>query len=133
MANRPSLSLGTWERQKEAHGTLAKDIDEAINIFVKSLGDIADRYKWCIVFFSTSGTVLGLTQNHSSRDCMQVLTSLGINKKLTKGPTTMYGAFFAKKLKEVNKGMCFLPIIRTFDRLNILYVRQRTWAFNHPS
>jgi hypothetical protein len=58
--------------------------------------------------------VCKLTYNCSSKDYMQILAIIGNVKKFIKGPTTMYGAFVSKKLKEANEGMLSIQI---FDRV----------------
>lgn len=52
---------------------------------------------------------------------MLTLAGLGSYKKLTKRPTTKYGAFCSKRLEEENKGMLFPSLlIRSFNRRYIL-------------
>ena len=59
MANRPSMSSEALERQKEARGALAKDVDEALQAFMKTLNDIAMMHGRCVApFFQTSCTTL---------------------------------------------------------------------------
>jgi len=59
-----------------------------------------------------------LTCNHSSKGHVQTLAGFGNVKKLAKGPTTMYGAFVSRRLKEENEGKLSVPIYDVFDQLN---------------
>src|SRR6266850_2931379 len=68
MADRPMVPSETRKRQKEARDKLACEINDAVDVFMKTLDNLADKHGQCVTLLPF-GNIASLTPNflHSKR------------------------------------------------------------------
>jgi len=96
----------TRKRQKEARDKLACEINDAVDVFMKTLDNLADKHGQCVTLLPF-GNIASLTPNflHSKRSYVHDLAGTVCAKVVTKQHTTPYAAFIAMKLEAENRGV----------------------------
>lgn len=90
--------------------SLADEVHEAVEVFMKKLDQIAKDHKRCVHSYYATSLTPHNDPKYSPQEQVRLLGGFGGFRKAKQRSTSPFGAWLSKKIEEENRGGLFLPL-----------------------